>query len=90
MLYSKICVFNNYDLNDYSNKHTTIQLVLCIEPRTKMYEKTRNKKRHGSRRKTVMVKSLWSHSGWLGSRVVSVLDSGAEGPGSNRSRDAVG
>jgi len=28
--------------------------------------------------------------GWLGSRVVSVLDSGAEGPGSNRSRDAVG
>ena len=39
MLYSKICVFNDYDLNDYSNKHTTIQLVLCIEPRTKMYEK---------------------------------------------------
>ena len=28
--------------------------------------------------------------GWLGSRVVSVLDSGAKGPGSNRSRDAVG
>jgi len=28
--------------------------------------------------------------GWLGSRVVSVLDSSAEGPGSNRSRDAVG
>ena len=28
--------------------------------------------------------------GWLGSRVVSVLDSGAEGPGTNRSRDAVG
>jgi len=28
--------------------------------------------------------------GWLGSRVVSVLDSGAEGPGSNGSRDAVG
>jgi len=28
--------------------------------------------------------------GWLGSRVVSVLDSGAEGPGFNRSRDAVG
>ena len=27
---------------------------------------------------------------WLGSRVVSVMDSGAEGPGSNRSRDAVG
>ena len=27
---------------------------------------------------------------WLGSRVVSVLDSGAEGPGSNRCRDAVG
>ena len=27
---------------------------------------------------------------WLGSRVVSVLDSGAEGPGSNRRRDAVG
>ena len=26
---------------------------------------------------------------WLGSRVVSVLDSGAEGLGSNRSRDAV-
>jgi len=29
------------------------------------------------------------HSGWLGSRVVSVLDSCAEGPDSNRSRDAV-
>ena len=28
--------------------------------------------------------------GRLGSRVLSVLDSGAEGPGSNRSRDAVG
>ena len=28
--------------------------------------------------------------GWLGSRVVSMLDSGAESPGSNRSRDAVG
>jgi len=28
--------------------------------------------------------------GWLGGRVVSVLDSGAEGPGSNRSCDAVG
>jgi len=27
---------------------------------------------------------------WLGSRVVSVLDSGAEGPGSDRSRDAIG
>jgi len=30
------------------------------------------------------------HTGWLGSRVVSVLDSGAEGPASNRSRYAVG
>ena len=29
-------------------------------------------------------------TGWLGSRVVIVLDSGAEGLGSNRSRDAVG
>ena len=29
-------------------------------------------------------------AGWLGSRVVSVLDSGAEGAGSNRSRNAVG
>jgi len=28
--------------------------------------------------------------GWLGSRAVSVLDSSAEGLGSNRSRDAVG
>ena len=35
---------------------------------------------------------LWVYTteGWLGSRVVSVLDSGAESPGSNRSRDAVG
>jgi len=32
----------------------------------------------------------YSHTGWLGSRVVSMLDSGAEGPGLNRSRDAVG
>jgi len=29
-------------------------------------------------------------SWWLGRRVVSVLDSGAEGPDLNRSRDAVG
>ena len=29
-------------------------------------------------------------SRWLGSRVVSVIDSGAEGLGLNRSRDAVG
>jgi len=28
--------------------------------------------------------------GWLGSRVVSVLDQAQKGPGSNRSRDAVG
>jgi len=28
--------------------------------------------------------------GWFGSRAVSMLDSGAEGLGSNRSRDAVG
>jgi len=28
--------------------------------------------------------------GWFGSRVVSVLDLDAEGPGLNRSRDAVG
>ena len=27
---------------------------------------------------------------WLDSRVLSMLDSGTEGPGSNRSRDAVG
>ena len=27
---------------------------------------------------------------WLGSRVAGVLDSGPEGPSSNRSRDAVG
>jgi len=33
---------------------------------------------------------LSASEGWLGSRVVSVLDSGAESPGSNRSRDAVG
>ena len=30
------------------------------------------------------------YKGWLGSRVVSVLDSAQKGPGSNRSRDAVG
>jgi len=29
-------------------------------------------------------------TGWLSSRVFSVLESGAEGPGSNRSLDAVG
>ena len=32
----------------------------------------------------------YCYIGWLGSRVVSVLDSGAKDPGSNRSRDAVG
>jgi len=37
---------------------------------------------------TVLV--LLHLEGWLGSRVVSVLDLGAEGPGSNRSRDSVG
>jgi len=33
---------------------------------------------------------LTFYAGCLGSRVVSVLDSGAEGLGSSRSRDAVG
>ena len=33
---------------------------------------------------------LWfTLQNWLGSRVVSVLDSAAEAPGSNRSRNAV-
>ena len=35
------------------------------------------------------IEAIRQFSGWLGSRVVSVLDSGAEGPGSNRSCDAV-
>jgi len=34
--------------------------------------------------------NMHTYRGWLDSRVVSVLDSGAEGAGSNRSRDAVG
>jgi len=34
--------------------------------------------------------SCIAYTGWLGSRVVSVLDSGSEGLGSNRSRDTVG
>jgi len=34
--------------------------------------------------------AMVANVGWLGSRVVSVLDSGTEGLGSNRSRDAVG
>jgi len=33
---------------------------------------------------------LFTYLGWSSSRVLSVLDSGAEGLGSNRSRDAVG
>jgi len=37
-----------------------------------------------------IIGEFFSCVGWLGSRVVSVLDSGAEGPGLNRSRDAVG
>jgi len=36
-----------------------------------------------------VLKSFLIPLGWLGSRVVSVLDSGAKGLGSNRSRDAV-
>jgi len=31
---------------------------------------------------------VYYQQGWLGSRVASVLDSRAEGPGSNRRRDA--
>jgi len=38
----------------------------------------------------MQIRQLLLHMGWLGSRVVSMLDSGAEGPGSNRSHDAVG
>jgi len=38
----------------------------------------------------IIIMSIMSIKGWLGSRVVSVLDSGTEGPGSNRSHDAVG
>ena len=37
----------------------------------------------------IIVSVYLSDGMWLGSRVVSGLDSGAEGPGSNRSRDAV-
>jgi len=36
-----------------------------------------------------LTESFHTSAGWLGSRVVSVLDSGTEGPGSNRSRNAV-
>ena len=38
----------------------------------------------------ILFACLYRFIGWLGSRVVSVLDSGAEGPGSNCSRDTVG
>jgi len=41
-----------------------------------------------SGRGSVVSISVQQPPGWLGSRVVSALDSGAEGPGSNRSRDA--
>ena len=41
-------------------------------------------------RPAALLSSVTRRSDWLGSRVVSVLDSGAEGPGSNRSRNAVG
>jgi len=44
----------------------------------------------GGRKLRCQKPARFVHAGWLGSRVVSVLDSGAEGPGSNRSRDAVG
>jgi len=37
-----------------------------------------------------LICAVYRDIGWLGSRVVSVLDSGAEGPGYSRSRDAVG
>ena len=33
--------------------------------------------------------NVWHSYGWLGSRVVSVLDSGAEGPKFNRSRETL-
>jgi len=36
----------------------------------------------------LLISSYYPQIGWLGSRVVIVLDSGAEGPGSNRSREA--
>jgi len=38
----------------------------------------------------LFVSRVYSKRVWLSSRVVSVLDSHAEGSGSNRSRDAVG
>ena len=44
---------------------------------------------HHSGHSTVLI-IIYIRLGRLGSRVVSVLDSGAEGPGLNRSRDAVG
>ena len=45
---------------------------------------------HSVVRLIIIKHRLQSGPGWLGSPVVSVLDSGAEGPGLNRSRDAVG
>ena len=45
---------------------------------------------HGSASTPLAASTETSAQGSLGSRVIIVLDSGAEGPGSNRSRDAVG
>jgi len=45
---------------------------------------------HGGARVLWLEGALFRSYLWLSSRVVSVLDLGAEGPGTNRSRDAVG
>jgi len=46
--------------------------------------------RHGLVSRLPYMKSTIPLNHWLGSQVVSVLDSGAEGLGSDRSHDAVG
>jgi len=63
-----------------------VALAMCHELRWFIYLRA-----HGLRKREdhfTFTRVWWL--GWLGSRVVSVLDSGAEGPGSNRSRDTVG
>ena len=55
-----------------------------------MHECSMNNKIHDKHTRMIQKDIIQTKRGWLGSRMVSVLDSGTEGLGSNRSRAAIG
>ena len=71
------------NINFYSPKKKTVE-------HKKHSSESLNTNKAKTAKTAIFIYKAIINIGLLGSRVISVLDSGAEGPGSNRSRDAVG